>query len=333
MKTLDIKPKVVAAPNSEKNITESWIAISPENATVAPGSVQKFTIDLNVPGDSESGYYQANIAFTDNLVPNSTQYVDSMNLQLSVQAISKIQLETQYISDTIDAGKEYEYKIKMKNIATKDVTIDPKVSKSSNYYDPGYIPAFNYEAIEISAPSIIKAGETANMTIKVKVPENVTGRYYGNIYMDINGEETVYNIINPQISLDFNVLNQPLVPYVKTFKTVNKKPITIEVSTDTSYNPWLQSPKKERPSFDLKLRRNHNPVNMTVEKSIESGSASIGGGYYSTLVDNAIYQIYGNHYVETYTVSGAVGDWELSILPKNTQNFGYSIMVGNSNYK
>ena len=35
--------------------------------------------------------------------------------------------------------------------------------------------------------------------------------------------------------------------------------------------------------------------------------------------------------METYTVPGAIGHWELSILPKNTANFGYSITVGDTN--
>jgi hypothetical protein len=33
-------------------------------------------------------------------------------------------------------------------------------------------------------------------------------------------------------------------------------------------------------------------------------------------------------FVETYTVPGAAGKWTLSILPKNTDNFGYSVTVG-----
>jgi hypothetical protein len=33
-------------------------------------------------------------------------------------------------------------------------------------------------------------------------------------------------------------------------------------------------------------------------------------------------------FVETYTVPGAAGDWTLSILPKNTENFDYSIIIG-----
>ena len=335
-------------------MSENWITIFPANATVAPGSVQNFVVEVAIPRETESGDYRATIAFTDDLVPNTTEYVNSMQIDVSVQALSKLHLDTQYLSDTIDAGKEYEYKISMKNVASEDVTIDPKILKYNNNYDPNYEPAFNSNAIEISAPSIVKAGGIANMTIRVKVPANATGRYYGTIGMYVNGEITpIYGNNNPQLTLDFNVVKQSPVPYVKTFKTENSDPITIEISTDTSDNPWLQSPKKEDPSFELELTHNRTPVNMTLVKSIESNSIGIGGynpstasifgglmsffGGYSTAmggsIDNSkVYQNYIKHYAKTYAIPGAAGDWELKILPKNTQAFGCSITVGDSNY-
>jgi hypothetical protein len=171
------------------------------------------------------------------------------------------------------------------------------------------------------------------MTIKVKVPENATGRYYGNIYMNVDGETSTDYTNNPQLSLDFTVLKQPLIPYIKAFKTANEKPITVEVSASTNENPWLQSPKREKPSFELKLSRNNNPVDMNLVKSVDSGMVNIGGNYplMWTTDDETVYQSFDT-YAETYTVPGAVGDWELSILPKNMQSFGYSITVGDSNY-
>lgn len=133
---------------------------------------------------------------------------------------------------------------------------------------------------------------------------------------------------------------------------MNSDPIVIEISTDTSDNTWLQSPKKEDPSFELELTHNCTPVNITLVKSIESNSIGIGGynpaavslfgglmslfgGYSTTMVgsiDNSeIYQNYSKHYVKTYAIPGAAGDWELKILPKNTQAFGCSITVGDFN--
>lgn len=329
--TLFLTPKVVSTPGSINKINESWITISPTNATVAPDSTQNFAVEVNVPWDTESGDYQATIAFTDDLVPNSTQYVNSMQFGLSVQAPSKIQLETSYISDTIDAGKEYEYTISMKNVAKKDVTIDPKLLGFSNYYDPSYASPLDPGTVEISAPSVIKAGEIANMTIKVNISENASGRQFGTISMNVDGETNNNYGNSPQVTLDFNVLKQPLAPYVKTFKTLTNDTLTIEVSADTADNYWLRSPEKEKPSFELGLTCNSEPANLTLVKSTESSSAAIGG-YYPiwAIKDGNIYQSYGTHYVKTYTAPGEIGDWKLTLLPKDTVSFGYSITVGNS---
>ena len=326
--TLTLIPKVVNTPDSQNNINASWITISPTNATVAPGSVQNFNIEINVPKNLEGGYYQGAIAFTGDLVPNSIQYVNSMQLGISVQAQPKIELQSSYISDNVEAGKEYEYQIKIKNVAENDITIDPTL----NNYNPGYLQAIGNDAIEISAPSTIKAGEVTTMTIKVNAPENSTGYYNG--YIDMNVDRKVNDGSTPQIGLYFNVWQQPVVPYVKTFSTKTNAPITIEVSTDKSDSSMglRTSPKDKDPSFDLGLIHNSVPVNMTFVKSAESGSVNIGSNYPIWAMENGnIYQSSGSHYVETYTVPGAIGNWELTILPKNAVNFGYSITVGDTN--
>src|SRR5664280_797194 len=328
--TLNLTPKVVVTPNSQNNINESWITISPTNATVAPGSVQNFVVEINVPIGTESGDYQATIAFTDDLVPNSTQYINSTQLDVFVQAQPKIELQASYISDNVEAGKEYEYQMKIKNVAAEDITIDPKLS-NYNYYS-GYAQAFGNDEIEIFAPSNIKAGEVANITMRIHVPENVTGSYNGYIDMNINGK--VNDGSSPQISLSFSVWQPPVVPYVKTFNTTTNAPITIEVST-SKYDSAMGlriSPIQEKPSFELGLACNSSPVNMTLVKSIESASPSVGSFSPIWAIENGnIYQNSGESYVETYTVPGAIGDWELTILPKSTNNFGYSITKGTNN--
>lgn len=237
-----------------------------------------------------------------------------------------------YISDTIEAGKEYEYAIKIKNVADKDVTIDPKVTNYNMYIDSFDRSAFNDDVIGIFAPSIIKAGEIVNMSIYVPVPENATGTYSGYIEMNPDGKENDGSI--PQIGLSFTVTRQPEVPYVKTFNTLTADPITIEVSTDTYGLDMLPriSPKKEEPSFELNLKYNSSPVNMTLVKTTQSGN--VDNGRYIIPIwamdDNTTYQSYNKHYVEIYTIPWAVGDWELSILPKNAGTFIYSIALGDS---
>jgi len=330
--TLDVIPKVVFMPYSAKNLTESWITISPTNATVEPGEVQEFSVTVDVPKDAEGGYYQAGIAFTDDLVPNSTDYLNMMRLDISVQARAKIELQTTYISDSVEAGQEYVYNVKIKNIIDEEVTIDPKLTKNQYeiFYNANTLPLA--DNITISAPSTIQAGEVANMTITVPVPENATGYYSGSIDLNIDGSANDGS--NPQLSLYFNTVKFPTTSYIKTFKTTNNDPIAIEISTDSydqNYGVRI-SPEKKEPSFDISLKYKSKPVKLSLAKTVDNTYITTGQPFPIWAVeDNVYYQSNGKHHTETYTTSGKAGQWELSILPKNTDNFGYTITVGKEN--
>lgn len=320
--TLVLTPKVVASPYSANSINGSWITILPTNATVAPGSSQNFNVEINVPWD-EGGWYYGQIAFTDDQVPNSANYVNSMQLELYVYAQPKIELQTSSISDTVEAGKEYEYKVKIKNVAPKDITINPTI-------DPGsYQQAFDNDAVEISAPSIIKAGEITNMTIKVHAPENATGTYNGHIDMNVNGKVNDWS--DPSLGLYFNVHQST--PYMKTFYSATNGPIKIEVSANKNnqYSTLRTSPKDKGPSFELGLTHNSIPVNMTLVKSVENGGASSSNWYYYPTWAGDVYQNYDGRYEATYTAPGAIGDWELTLLPKSMNSFEYTITIGDNN--
>ena len=247
----------------------------------------------------------------------------------------KLELQTSYISDTIEPGKEYVYGIKIKNVAGKDVAIDPKVVRYDIYMDPYSETAFSDDIVEISAPPTIKAGEIINMTIRIPVPKNATGSYNGYIEMNADGKENDGSV--SQINLDFTVDKQPSVPYVKTFNTETVDPITIEVSTNT-YDPYTSlriSPEKEEPYFEMNLISDSSPVNLTRVKATESGT--VYSQVYSFPIwsteDGSSYESSSRQYVETYRVPGAIGSWELTILPKNTNSFSYSITVGDSEKK
>ena len=258
---------------------------------------------------------------------------ENITVDVEVQVQPNIELQTSYISDAVVPGKEYIYLIKIKNVADKDVTIDPKVT-SSNIFDISYNkPAFSDDIVEVSAPSTIKAGEVTNMTIRVPVPENATGAYYsGNIDLNVNGEKN--NGSTPQVSLYFTINKEPAVPFVKTFNTTSKDPITIEVSY-SSYDPMglRVSPKMEKPDIKLGLTHDSIPVNLMLVKSVESGY--IGANFYPqwAIENGNIYQESINSYTETYKVPGAIGNWELTILPKNVTGITYSITIGDTDTK
>jgi hypothetical protein len=326
---LTIAPEVVPLISNGNGIVEEWITISPAEATVEAGAVQEFTVEVAVPRDAETGSYQTAIPFTDDLVPNSEDYLNSMKLDISVQALPKIELQTTYISDTVKAGEEYEYRIKIKNVADKDVTINPELT-GYTYDISSNTLGIGDDSVVISAPSVIEAGGIANMTIKVPVPEGGTGSYSG--YIDMNVDGKTGDGSNPQLGLYLRSIQEPTVPYVKTFSTTNNAPLTIEVSTNM-YDQTMGlrvSPKIEEPSFKVKMKCNSRSVRMSPTKLVQNNNVNIGASSFPawSLDDSTNYQDTSKYYVETYTVPGAVGKWELSIMPKNAENFGYSITFG-----
>ncbi len=332
-KTLNVAPKVMNMPGSIYPLNKSWITISPANVTADPGIKQEFAVEVNVPEDAKSGEYDAQIVFTDDMYPPEygAQYINVMNLGISVPVPPKLEFQRDYIFDNVDPGKEYVYKIKIKNVAGKDVTIDPKVVENI-YFDPDIKPAFSSDLIEISAPSVIKAGEITNMTIRVPVPDNVSGTFDGFIEMNADGKANDGSV--QQLGLNFFVINPLSGPFVKTFNTKTADPITIKVSADI-YDPIPMlriSPEKEEPSFEMNLKCNSNPVNLTLVEKTQGGSVSaLESSYYPiwAIEDDLTYDSV-KQYTETYEVSGAIGTWELSILPKNVNSFTYSVSFRDS---
>ncbi|MGE5458212.1 MAG: hypothetical protein ACM3RX_07645 [Methanococcaceae archaeon] len=333
--TLNVAPKVMSVPGSFYPLDKSWIKISSANVTVGPGIEQNFAVEVNVPEGADSGEYQAQIVFTDDVYPEeygTPQYVNVMNLGISVPVLPKLEFQTSYIFDTIEPGKEYVYEIKIKNVAGKDVTIDPKVTRNNIYANPYTKPAFSGDLVEISAPSTIKAGEITNMTIRIPVPENASGTYEGFIEMNADGKGNDGSV--PQLGLSLSISKPLSVPYVKTFNTKTADPITIKVSTDIydPNSPVRISPKKEEPAFEMNLKCNSNPVNLTLVETTQGGSVYTQGLNFPiwSMENDSIYDGSSKQYAETYEVSGAIGTWELSILPKNTNGFTYSVSFGDS---
>lgn len=332
-KALDIEPKAVDVPYSYYGFDESWMTISPVKVTVGPGAEQEFTVEINVPEDEDGGTYETYIAFTDDVVSEEDiypQYVNAMYLSIMVPIYQKLALETTYISDSVEAGKEYEYTVRIKNIASRDITINPEFTRYT--YDSFDGIGLDDDAIEISAPSTLKPDQIADMVIRIPVPKNATGTFNGYIDMNVDGDEN--GGIEPQLDLNLMVKQRPSAPYVETFITTNTDPITIEVSTYVySSGSWLRSPAKdEDPSFELNLKHDSSPVDISVVKTTHKGNVNVGWNNFPIWSedDNAFYDNFDRYYTETYMVPGAVGNWELEILPINVETFEYSITVGNS---
>lgn len=345
-KPITISPLVVVPPYGEYLIDKEWITISPASIEIPAGGSQKFAIKVVIPADASIGNYNANIAFTDEKIPTPypepfPNYVHSYGLSINLWAPPKVQILSPYINDQLEAGNEYDYKIKLKNTGDKAVSIDPKMSQQNQMYGGPYGmigSAFTDDAVTITSPKEIPAGGSIEVNVHIKVPIDAKGNYRGGIDLGID-DPSIRDEWADMINLEFGVWKQPTESYVKTFNAKEAAPVTIEVSSNMfggAYGYFVSgmgTKNKKDPSFAVTLTgSDNNAIPLKKVKTIIKGGVSLGG--MSGLPpweseSKGIYQEMGTQYIETYKVDVPAGDLKLGIMPQNTQQFEYTISMGN----
>ena len=277
-KSVSVKPNIVLAPYGGYNVDPSWITITPKSAEIPAGNSQKFTIKVVVPSDASIGNSGVQVAFTDEVmqtpypspIPN---YIHALQLTIDVWTKPKIQIMTPYLNDMLEAGKVYDYEIKLKNTGTEAINIDPKMSNDNMIYGgPGQMsPAFTDDAITITAPANVPAGGTEIVKVKVQVPANAKGLYNGVIKMNI--DDSSIQEWESMVQLSFNVWTQPSEPFVKNFSMKDAKPLTIEISSGTNYYGYpygmATGNNKKEPSFETTLIGPGGPADLKVTKTCD----------------------------------------------------------------
>ena len=194
-KAVSVKPNTVLAPYGGYNVDPDWIKVTPESAEIPAGGSQKFTIKVTVPVDASIGNSGVQIAFTNETMPTPypnpfPNYIHVLQVSLDIWTTPKIQIMTPYINDMLEAGKEYDYEIKLKNTGKETINIDPKMSSDNNRYYWGPFgqmsAAFTDDAITITSPSNVPAGATEIVKVHVKVPAEAKGSYNGGLNLNID---------------------------------------------------------------------------------------------------------------------------------------------------
>jgi len=337
-KAVNVKPNTVLAPYGGYNVDPEWIKVTPDSAEIPAGGSQKFTIKVTVPTDASIGYSSVQIAFTDEIMPAPypnpfPSYIHALQVSLDIWTTPKIQIMTPYINDMLEAGKEYDYEIKLKNTGKETINIDPKMSSDNNrYYGGPYgqmSAAFTDDAITISAPSNVPAGTTEIVKVHVKVPIDAKGSYNGAINLNI--DDASIQVYEGMVQMSFNVWTQPAEAFERIFNLKEAAPITIEISSGTNYNPYGQGigENKKEPSFETTLVGPGGQADIKATKTLIKGVVNMGGQIPPWELDSkGIYQENGVQLIETFNVSGSPGEWKLKVLPKNTESFEYSILIG-----
>ena len=344
-KSIKISPIVVVPPYGEYLMDKEWITVSPASIEIPAGASQKFVIKVVIPADASIGYYNANIAFTDEKMPTPypepfPNYVHSYSLSVNLWKPPTIHISNPYINDQLEAGKEYDYKIKLKNTGDKAVAIDPKMSQQNQMYGGPYgmmASAFTDDAITITSPKEIPAGGSIEVNVHIKVPADAKGNYQGGIDLGIDGP-SIRDEWADMVTLGFGVWKQPTEAYVKTFNAKEAASMTIEVSSNMGvaygyFGSSTNTKNKKDPSFAVTLTGSgNNAIPLTKVKTIIKGGVSLGGmnGLPPWESESeGIYQEMGTQYIETYKVNVPAGDLKIGITPQNTQQFEYTISMGN----
>jgi hypothetical protein len=253
-------------------------------------------------------------------------YVHVFQLYLNIWITPKIQVSPQNIYDSLQAGKKYDYEIRLKNIGKEPINIDPKLSNDNPY---GQIPAaFTDDAITITAPLKVPAGTTEVVKVHVNVPATSKGSYNGGINLNI--DDLSIGEYEGKVQLSFNVWRQPAEAFVKSFSMKEAAPLTIEVSSSFSnLFPFGMGANKKQPSFETKLVGPDGNAALKVTKTVIKGGVSMGGETPPWELDSkGIYQENSAQLIETYKANGSKGEWKLKVLPNNTERFDYSITIG-----
>lgn len=372
-KTIELNPKPLIIPYTEKFINESWISISPSEKSLNPGEKEEFEVKVNIPEDAEIGNYAVLIAFTENVPEGDVagyyaSFRGTMQLNIQVWVPPTVQILTPYVNDLVEAGKDYTYEIKLKNTGDKDISLSPELTEEGNIVYAESVSssvdmasssvasssvassptalgqAFGKEAITVESPDKIKAGQTAVVKLKLAVPANAKGSYSDSL--DLNIDDPGIQEYAGRVSLSFRILPVMKEPYETAFEAKTDGPITIEVkSYQYGYGLYTSGGNENlTPSFNISLK---NPSGKDVKPALVNtkyiGSISVVDDTYPQpypiLYDTRIagdtgtnnqgsYQGGTTTFVETYKVPGAAGKWTLSILPKNTENFEYTVTIG-----
>ncbi len=345
---ITVNPKMVATPYTYSYMDESWVAMNPAQKVLEAGEKAQFEIRVSIPEDAKVWNYAATITFMENVSEGDGLYPVfpvSVQLNVDVWVPPQVQILTAYIYDRVEAGKIHDYEIMLRNIGDSEISIDPKVVENVYYpmpaearpvamdtvlsmpYYGGYGQAFGKDAITITGPSTIKPGETAVLKVQVKVSADAKGDFSGSI--DLNMNDPGIQDYEEMVYLNFHVAVQPEKAYEIPFKVNDNATVIIELSAYT-YDAYASNSIAD-PAFEVKVTGPQGKESTVVQKAVEyAGSVTMGNVSYPVFKasgNNSEYQSYSKRYVETYTVQASAGEWTLSVMPHNTENFEYSISV------
>jgi hypothetical protein len=335
--TVSTSPRIEVQPFGEYFLEEDWITVEPGSADIKAGEEQEYTVTVKIPEDAEIGHYSAQIVFTDDTMPTPypapfPMYVNSLMLSIQVWEPPKIVVQPQHIHDRVEAGQRQEYEIQFENKGDKAIAINPEIGGGDRWHGPfeNMIPE---GWLTIDAPAKVEANSKATVKVTVNVPKDAKGRYEGSINLNI--DDPSIERWNQEVHIGLEVWKQPTTPFREGFAVKQGEKITVEITArQHAYDGYGGGAEEnEEPSFDVALTTPEGgKLTSEPSKTVKTGEISLGMDYLPPweLASEGMYHVMSTEYSETYTITNATGGvWALEILPRNAENFEYTIEIGN----
>lgn len=340
-KTVSIRPVLQQYPyGGPYEIDSPWVTVSPQQADIPAGESVKITIRVAAPADAERGSYSSMMAITDEKYPTEyapayPSYIHTISLSLDVTGKPIVRTDPAFISDQLESGRDYHYSVNITSNGQEPLTLAPKIGSDSY---PVYTisgmqePPLSADSFTITAPQAVPPGGNATLMLSVKAPEGTSGSYNG--YLDLGIDSPDLREGEGRIPLNFIVWQQPAESYTRQFVLPSSGQVTVTLTTtgQTFVMPLsARSSPASEPEFSVSFT---GPDGSTVPARLAGkeikGSVSMGGDsfLYGTAARPGDYQDMSSQYVSTYTAQLKAGTWTLSVMPKNTQMFDYSIAFG-----
>ncbi|NOZ59398.1 MAG: hypothetical protein GXO66_07490 [Euryarchaeota archaeon] len=335
-----LEPRIVVMPFTESILEEEWISVTPARAEVEPGGTQSFKVVVSLPEDVETGYYSAQLAFTNETLgylPGLPRAVNALNLNIRVWREPAVRITPTFIYDRVEAGGSYTYEVEVENTGEEEVTLKPRFgaeeySRCRGFGCPGELKE---EWVSITAPERVAPGGKATVVIRVDIPDAARGRYEGRIDLGVEDPARAsYDRWWKVVTLSLEVWQQPASPYEKSF-TVGEgvKAVRIEIGTVTRElgMPRYRKADAGEVGFLVTLvspggeESKPEPVRRSIKERVDLGTWYLPPW---ETASRGIYVVQSSEYRVEYTLRAPEpGVWKIRIMPVNTSNFEYSVVL------
>ncbi|WP_327053030.1 COG1470 family protein [Halomicrococcus gelatinilyticus] len=327
--SVEVNPHLYVSPVGEDRVKKSWVTIEGDT-TIDAGEKETYTVTVEVPSDAKKGYYNGQVAFTDETVaypgrPARPVHAASISLEVWRPPTVEIVSNT-YLRGQVEAGDSMTKQIVIENSGDQAVPLSPQLKSERRY--GGSSSSVDPSWVDIDAPNQIAAGETETVTVTVSTPEDAdNGRYDGNL--DLGLKDPARNDQNSywqEVSLNFEVWSQPEEPMTTSFQvSEDAEDVTLTLSPRSAM--YGQSSSDKQSSFDVTFV---SPSGETVEanrvKVSDRGHVDLSDTDDPSVVEQGDYAVRSGGQEFVYRVDDPeAGSWDVQIMPENTIGFSYEI--------